>query len=48
MGLPNLPPAELLALAEAITTGRPGDGRDADASAMADHLHRLAERPSGD
>ncbi|MBG6102441.1 MULTISPECIES: hypothetical protein [Micromonospora] len=48
MGLPSLPPPELRALAEAITTGRPGDGRDTDAHAVADHLRRLAERPSSD
>ncbi|MET8356404.1 hypothetical protein [Micromonospora sp. NPDC005171] len=46
MGLPSLPPSELRALAEAITTGRPGDGRDTDAHAVAEHLHRLAERRS--
>ncbi|MEW1588827.1 hypothetical protein AB0283_25670 [Micromonospora vinacea] len=48
MGLPSLPPAELRALAEAITAGRPGDGRDTDAHAVADHLRRLAERQSSD
>ncbi|WP_327042728.1 hypothetical protein OG400_11550 [Micromonospora ureilytica] len=48
MGLPSLPPSELRALAEAITTARPGDGRDGDAHAVVDHLHRMAERPSTD
>ncbi|WP_030490859.1 hypothetical protein [Micromonospora chokoriensis] len=45
MGLPSLPPSELRALADAITTGRPGDGPDGDAQAVADQLRRLAERP---
>ncbi|RAO26632.1 hypothetical protein PSN13_06661 [Micromonospora saelicesensis] len=48
MGLPVLPPSELRALAEAITTGRPGDEQAGDAHAVADHLRRLAERPSTD
>ncbi|MET8257171.1 hypothetical protein [Micromonospora sp. NPDC005205] len=48
MGLPVLPPSELRALAEAITTGRPGDEPAGDATAVADHLRRLAERPSAD
>lgn len=48
MGLPVLPPSELRALAEAITTGRPGDERAGDARAVAEHLRRLAERPSTD
>ncbi|MCG5441014.1 hypothetical protein [Micromonospora foliorum] len=48
MGLPVLPPSELRALVEAITTGRPSDERVGDARAVADHLRRLAERPSTD
>ncbi|MCX5118617.1 hypothetical protein OG992_15650 [Micromonospora sp. NBC_00362] len=48
MGLPVLPPSELRALAEAITTGRPGVERAGDARAVAEHLRRLAERPSTD
>ncbi|MGW5557223.1 hypothetical protein ACWER9_08380 [Micromonospora sp. NPDC003944] len=46
MGLPVLPPPELRALADAITTGRAGDEWAGEAHAVADHLHRLAERPS--
>ncbi|WP_089017588.1 hypothetical protein [Micromonospora coriariae] len=46
MGLP-LPPSELRALADAITTGRPTDGRDGDAHAVAGALRRLAEHPLG-
>ncbi|RLP95507.1 hypothetical protein EAD89_01675 [Micromonospora sp. BL4] len=45
MGLPTLPPSELRALADAITTGRPTDGRDGDAHAAARALRRLAEHP---
>ncbi|MEO3770177.1 hypothetical protein [Micromonospora sp. B9E7] len=45
MGLDSLPPLELRALADAITTGRPADGRDDDAHAVADQLHRLAAHP---
>ncbi|MBQ0903076.1 hypothetical protein [Micromonospora sp. U21] len=46
MGLPTLPPSELRALADAITTGRPtGGGRDGDAHAVAGALRRLAEHP---
>ncbi|MET8348960.1 MULTISPECIES: hypothetical protein [unclassified Micromonospora] len=45
MGLPTLPPSELRALADAITTGRPSDGRDGDAHAVAGALRRLAEHP---
>ncbi|MEU8009053.1 hypothetical protein [Micromonospora parva] len=48
MGLPSLPPSELRALAEAITVGRRGDGRDDDTRAVTDHLRRLAERRSTD
>ncbi|MCG5468686.1 hypothetical protein LADH09A_002555 [Micromonospora sp. LAH09] len=47
MGLGSLPPAELRALADAITTGRPVDGRD-DAYAVADQLRRLAAHPPAD
>ncbi|SIN34901.1 hypothetical protein [Micromonospora cremea] len=43
MGLPTLPPSELRALADAITTGRPTDGRDGDAHAIAGALRRRAE-----
>lgn len=46
MGLDTLPPSELRALADAISTGRPVDGRDGDAHAVASHLRRLAEHPS--
>ncbi|MEU4470215.1 hypothetical protein [Micromonospora sp. NPDC023888] len=45
MGLTSLPPSELRALADAITTGRPEDGRDGDAHAVARQLRRLAETP---
>ncbi|MDG4836873.1 hypothetical protein O7631_10130 [Micromonospora sp. WMMD967] len=45
MGLDSLPPSELRALADAITTGRPADGRDDAAHAVADHLNRLATHP---
>ncbi|MEV4655513.1 hypothetical protein [Micromonospora sp. NPDC049301] len=45
MGLPTLPPSELRALADAITGGRPTDGRDGDAHAVAATLRRLAEHP---
>ncbi|MFG1914007.1 hypothetical protein [Micromonospora sp. NPDC048898] len=45
MGLASLPPSELRALADAITTGRPVDGRDGDAHAVARQLRRLAEHP---
>ncbi|MGI5525647.1 hypothetical protein ACQEUX_32545 [Micromonospora sp. CA-259024] len=45
MGLDSLPPSELRALADAMTTGRV-DGRDGDARAVAAHLHHLAEHPS--
>ncbi|MGC5286992.1 hypothetical protein [Micromonospora sp. DT231] len=45
MGLTSLPPSELRALADAITTGRPVDGRDGDAHAVARQLRRLAEHP---
>ncbi|MEV7988806.1 hypothetical protein [Micromonospora sp. NPDC085948] len=45
MGLSSLPPSELRALADAITTGRPVDGRDGDAHAVARQLRRLAEHP---
>ncbi|MEU1642551.1 hypothetical protein ABZ422_07525 [Micromonospora zamorensis] len=44
MGLGSLPPPELRALADAITTGRPVDGRD-DAHTVADQLRRLAAHP---
>ncbi|MEH1165546.1 hypothetical protein V6V47_09180 [Micromonospora sp. CPCC 205539] len=47
MGLPTLPPSELRALADAITTGRPTGGRDIDAHAAASELRRLAEHPLG-
>ncbi|MFF4876402.1 hypothetical protein [Micromonospora sp. NPDC000668] len=46
MGLDTLPPSELRALADAISTGRPVDGRDGDAHAAASHLRRLAEHPA--
>ncbi|MEV4497539.1 hypothetical protein AB0J84_17825 [Micromonospora arborensis] len=45
MGLGSLPPSELRALADAITTGRPVDGRDGDAHVVANQLRRLAEQP---
>ncbi|WUR60944.1 hypothetical protein OHS32_06010 [Micromonospora chokoriensis] len=45
MGLDSLPPSELRALADAITTGRPADGRDDAAHAVAAHLNRLAAHP---
>ncbi|MGC4749065.1 hypothetical protein ACLQ28_25890 [Micromonospora sp. DT201] len=48
MGLGILPPSELRALAEAITTGRPVDGRDGDAHAVANQLRRLSEPSEAD
>ncbi|MEU8184710.1 hypothetical protein AB0B85_09100 [Micromonospora sp. NPDC049044] len=45
MGLVSLPPSELRALADAIATGRPVDGRDGDAHTVARQLRRLAEHP---
>ncbi|MET8230219.1 hypothetical protein ABZS77_06005 [Micromonospora sp. NPDC005298] len=44
MGLATLPPSELLALADAITAGRPAGGRDGDAHSVAAHLRRQAAR----
>lgn len=46
-GLGNLPPYELRALAEAITAGRPDQGRDADAHALAGQLRDMAGNPLG-
>ncbi|MFE9958230.1 hypothetical protein [Micromonospora sp. NPDC005299] len=46
-GLGNLPPYELRALAEAITAGRPDQGRDADAHALAGQLRAMAGNPLG-
>ncbi|MFC4148184.1 hypothetical protein ACFO0M_18175 [Micromonospora mangrovi] len=47
MGLATLPGYELRALADAITAGRPTDGRHADAHALAGQLRTMAERPLG-
>ncbi|MBY8872235.1 hypothetical protein K7640_10325 [Micromonospora sp. PLK6-60] len=47
MGLATLPPHELRALADAMTTGRPTGGRDADVHALAGQLRELATRPLG-
>ncbi|WP_433285381.1 hypothetical protein [Micromonospora sp. CA-244673] len=46
-GLGNLPPYELRALAEAMTAGRPDQGRDADAHALAGRLRAMAADPLG-
>ncbi|SCG40718.1 hypothetical protein [Micromonospora inositola] len=47
MGLATLPPYELRALADAITAGRPTDGRDADAHVLAGQLRTMAGNPLG-
>ncbi len=47
MGLATLPPYELRALADAIITGRPNSGRDADAHALAGQLRAMADNPLG-
>ncbi|WP_319464053.1 hypothetical protein [Micromonospora sp. RTP1Z1] len=47
MGLATLPPHELRALADAITTGRPTAGRDADAHVLAGQLRTMAGNPLG-
>ncbi|MEU5907707.1 hypothetical protein [Micromonospora sp. NPDC047527] len=47
MGLPTLPPSELRALADAITTGRPDDRPDGVAHAVAADLRHLAEHQPG-
>lgn len=46
-GLGSLPPAELRALADAIAAGRPDQGRDADAHALAGRLRSMAADPLG-
>lgn len=46
-GLGSLPPDELRALADAITAGRPDQGRDADAHALAGRLRDMAGNPLG-
>ena len=46
-GLGSLPPAELRALADAIAAGRPDQGRDADAHALAGRLRGMAADPLG-
>ncbi|GAB3343365.1 hypothetical protein RMN56_06470 [Micromonospora halotolerans] len=46
-GLGNLPAYELRALAEAITAGRPDQGRDADVHALAGRLRDMAANPLG-
>lgn len=46
-GLAVLPPYELRALADAITAGRPTEGRDADAHVLAGHLRTMATDPLG-
>jgi hypothetical protein len=47
MGLATLPPYELRALADAMTTGRPNSGRDADAHLLAGRLRAMADDPLG-
>ncbi|MFU8849702.1 hypothetical protein ACNAW0_01715 [Micromonospora sp. SL1-18] len=47
MGLATLPPYELRALADAMTAGRPNNGRDADAHALAGQLRTMADNPLG-
>lgn len=47
MGLAGLPPYELRALADAITAGRPTEGRDADAHVLAGQLRAMAANPLG-
>ncbi|MET8910830.1 hypothetical protein [Micromonospora sp. NPDC004551] len=46
-GLGDLPPYELRALADAITAGRPDQGRDADEHALAGRLRTMAGNPLG-
>ncbi|MEU2613356.1 hypothetical protein ABZ570_17490 [Micromonospora sp. NPDC007271] len=47
LGLATLPPYELRALADAMTTGRPDSGRDADAHVLAGQLRAMADNPLG-
>ncbi|SBT52310.1 hypothetical protein [Micromonospora auratinigra] len=47
MGLATLPPYELRALADAISTGRTDQGRDADAHVLAGQLRTMAGNPLG-
>ncbi|MCW3814724.1 hypothetical protein ONA91_09680 [Micromonospora sp. DR5-3] len=47
MGLATLPSNELRALADAITTGRPNEGRDADVHVLAGRLRDMAGDPLG-
>ncbi|MEU3452801.1 hypothetical protein ABZ671_04245 [Micromonospora sp. NPDC006766] len=47
MGLATLPPYELRALADAMTAGRPNNGRDADAHLLAGRLREMADDPLG-
>ncbi|WP_141714687.1 hypothetical protein [Micromonospora mirobrigensis] len=44
-GLATLPPHELRALADAMTSGRPTGGRDSDVHALAGQLREMASRP---
>ncbi|MBM0237769.1 hypothetical protein JNW88_12425 [Micromonospora sp. ATA32] len=46
-GLATLPPHELRALADAMTVGRPADGRDGDAHSIARQLRTMADNPLG-
>jgi hypothetical protein len=47
LGLNTLPAYELRALADAMTVGRPEEGRDADAHVVAGQLRALAGNPLG-
>lgn len=47
MGLATLPPHELRALADAMTAGRPTDGRNGDVHVLAGQLRAMAANPLG-
>lgn len=47
VGMANLPPHELRALADAITSGRPTDDRNADVHNLANQLRSMASNPLG-
>ena len=47
MGMATLPPHELRALADAMTSGRATTGRDADVHTIAHQLRAMAENPLG-
>jgi hypothetical protein len=47
IGLAQLPPHELRALADAMTAGRPTDGRHGDVHTLAGQLRTMADNPLG-